>query len=83
MTKQVQEWFGNIAKQDVEVIEDADGRLLTSVPEDIFNVAHIQLTVAKDGLPPELLKEAISACFQSLIEVNILLCFTIYDIRSF
>jgi hypothetical protein len=46
------------------------GILITSNPEDMFNVIHIQLNVAKEHLPVENLKDALNACFQVLREVQ-------------
>jgi hypothetical protein len=40
---QVMEWFGNIKKQPLEVGKAGDGTLITSMPEDMFNVIHMQV----------------------------------------
>jgi hypothetical protein len=37
------EWFGNIKKQPLEVGKAGDGTLITSMPEDMFNVIHMQV----------------------------------------
>ena len=38
------DWFRNIEKQPLEIVEAADGTLITSHPEDMFNVIHVQVT---------------------------------------
>ncbi len=55
-----------------EIIESADGRQMTSLPEDIFNMIHIQLGIAKDGLPSDKLKDAITTALQVLTEVSLI-----------
>ena len=40
---QVMDWFRNIEKQPLEIVEAADGTLITSHPEDMFNVIHVQV----------------------------------------
>eukprot|EP01041_Mallomonas_annulata_P015603 gene15603-32961_t len=67
---QVMEWFRNIKKQNRDVIKAADGTLITSTPEDMFNVIHMQLAVAKDKLPKEHIKDVVNACLQVLREVQ-------------
>ncbi len=42
---------------------------MTSLPEDMFNVAYIQLNLARDGLPADKLKDAVTAVMQVLSEV--------------
>ena len=70
ITDQVMGWFGNIKKQTIEVVKATDGTLMTSVPEDMFNVIHMQMAVAKEKLPREHLKEVVNACVQVLREVQ-------------
>lgn len=67
---QVMEWFDNIRKQTIEIGRAPDGTLITSVPEDMFNVIHMQVAVAKEKLPKEHLKEVVNACLQVLREVQ-------------
>ena len=43
---QVMEWFGNIKKQPLEVGKAGDGTLITSMPEDMFNVIHMQVHIS-------------------------------------
>lgn len=45
---QVMDWFRNIEKQPLEIVEAADGTLITSHPEDMFNVIHVQVTPHTD-----------------------------------
>ena len=42
------DWFRNIEKQPLEIVEAADGTLITSHPEDMFNVIHVQVTPHTD-----------------------------------
>lgn len=67
---QVMEWFGNIKRQPIEVIKTGDGTLVTTIPEDMFNVIHMQIAVARDKLPREHLKDVVNACLQTLREVQ-------------
>ena len=68
--RQVLEWFDNIKRQNREIVRAADGTLITSQPEDMFNVIHMQLAVAKDKLPKEHIKDVINVCLQVLREVQ-------------
>lgn len=68
--KQVMQWFDNIKKQPLEVGKAGDGTLITSMPEDMFNVIHMQMTVARDKLAKEHLKDVVNACMQVLREVQ-------------
>ena len=43
---------------------------MTGAPEDMFNAAHIQLGVARDGLPGDMLAEAVTAALQVLADVQ-------------
>ena len=61
---QVMEWFGNIKKQQAEVVRSTEGILITSTPEDMFNVIHMQIAVAKDRLAREHLKDVVNANLQ-------------------
>jgi len=61
---QVVTWFDNIKKQSLEISKAQDGSLVTSNPEDMFNILHAQLEVAKDKLPLEYTKEVAVACLQ-------------------
>ena len=38
------EWFNNIKMQPLEVGKAGDGTLITSMPEDMFNVIHMQVS---------------------------------------
>ena len=40
---QVMDWFGNIKKQPLEIVKASDSTLITSHPEDMFNVIHVQV----------------------------------------
>ena len=68
--RQVREWFNNIKKHTVEIAKAPDGTLITTVPEDMFNVVYMQLAVAQEKLPKEHLKDAVNACLQVLREVQ-------------
>ena len=37
------DWFGNIKKQPLEIVKASDSTLITSNPEDMFNVIHVQV----------------------------------------
>jgi hypothetical protein len=67
---QVMKWFENIRKQELEIVDAGDRPLITSNPEDMFNVIHAQLSVAKENLPPECLKDVVFACLEVLINVQ-------------
>jgi hypothetical protein len=40
------EWFINIEKQPLEITKAADNTLITSHPEDMFNVIHVQVCLS-------------------------------------
>jgi hypothetical protein len=67
---QVMNWFNNIKKQPKEITKAADNTLITSNPEDMFNVIHVQVEVAKVRLPSDRLKDVVNACLQVLREVQ-------------
>lgn len=67
---QVMEWFDNIKKLPVETVL-VNNKLITSQPEDMFNVIYQQLAVAKEKLPRDHLKDVVSCCIQVLREVQI------------
>jgi hypothetical protein len=62
--EQVMQWFGNIRNQPVEVVRSTEGILITSTPEDMFNIIHMQIAVAKDRLSRDHLKDVVTACLQ-------------------
>jgi hypothetical protein len=41
-------WFGNIKNQKIELGKSSDGTLITSMPEDMFNVIHMQVTTPRE-----------------------------------
>ena len=45
---QVLKWFGNIKRQPLEVVPAADKTLITSQPEDMFNIIHVQVCLVQD-----------------------------------
>jgi len=61
---QVIEWFDNIKKQPMEINKSTNGRLVTPNPEDMYNIIHAQLEVAREKLPLEYTKEVAIACLQ-------------------
>ena len=61
---QVIEWFDNIKKQPLELNKNTNGLLVTPNPEDMFNIIHAQLEVAREKLPLEYTKEVAIACLQ-------------------
>jgi hypothetical protein len=67
---QIMKWFENIKKQPLEITKAADNTLITTNPEDMFNVIHVQVEVAREKLPAEHLKDVINACLQVLREVQ-------------
>jgi hypothetical protein len=67
---QVIEWFDNIKKQPLEINKATDGRLVTPNPQDMFNIIHAQLEVAREKLPLEYTKEVAIACLQVLQSVQ-------------
>ena len=46
--KQVNVWFENIKNQKIEIQKASDDTLVTSNPEDMFNIIHAQLEVARE-----------------------------------
>jgi len=73
--KQVLGWFDNIKKEqlnegDERFRQTREGFLVTSAPEDMFNILHLQIAVAKDKLPREHLQDVVNACIQVLREVQ-------------
>lgn len=67
---QVQQWFQNIQTQAVDISRATDGTLVTSRPEDMFNVLHAQLAVAHEKLPADYVKEVALACLQVLRDLQ-------------
>ena len=67
---QVMSWFQNIQGLKIEIKEYDDKTLITSSPEDMFNVLHQQFSVAKEKLPKEFFKDVVNACLQTLREVQ-------------
>jgi len=67
---QVHEWFNNIQESENEITKATDNTLVTSHPEDMFNIIHAQLAVAREKLPPEYVKEVAIACLQVLQDVQ-------------
>ena len=61
---QVIEWFDNIKKQPIEINKSTNGLLVTPNPEDMYNIIHAQLEVAREKLPLEYTKEVAIACLQ-------------------
>ena len=43
---QMTEWFTNIMKREVEVAANSSGQPITSLPEDFFNIIHLQVSSA-------------------------------------
>ena len=72
---QVESWFENIKKIPSEIVRASDGTLITSNPEDMFNIIHVQLQVAREKLPSEYSKEVAIACLQVLgFQLSLSLC---------
>jgi uncharacterized protein (DUF2267 family) len=63
-------WFVNINNQESEIVKDFDDTLITSHPEDMFNILHIQLEVAKEKLPKEYSKDVAITCLQVLQDMQ-------------
>ena len=61
---QVLKWFGNIKRQPLDIVAAVDKTLITSQPEDMFNIIHVQVEVAKEKMPAERLKDVVNACLQ-------------------
>eukprot|EP01034_Spumella_vulgaris_P029420 gene29420-36474_t len=68
--EQVSQWFANIQNQPLEIKESSDHTLITSHPEDMFNIIHAQVEVAREKLPLEYTKEVAIACLQVLQSVQ-------------
>lgn len=58
------DWFENIKNRDLEIVKATNQTLLTSIPEDMFQIIHIQLAIAHEKLPPEYSEEVGIACLQ-------------------
>lgn len=65
--KQVHTWFDNIKARELEITQHVkDGTLMTSQPEDMFNIIHAQVAVAREKLPLDYVHEVAIACLQVL-----------------
>lgn len=63
---QVSLWFENIKNRPLEITKGTDDTLITSHPEDMFNIIHAQVEVAREKLPLMYTKEVAIACLQVL-----------------
>lgn len=63
---QVSNWFDNIKNRPLEISKNTDDTLITSHPEDMFNIIHAQVEVAREKLPLVYTKEVSIACMQVL-----------------
>ena len=68
---QVLKWFGNIKRQPLDIVAAVDKTLITSQPEDMFNIIHVQVEVAKEKMPAERLKDVVNACLQVSCRLSI------------
>lgn len=69
--KQVHIWFENIRKREKEITQNIkDETLMTSMPEDMFNIIHAQVAVAREKLPLEYVHEVAIACMQVLQDMQ-------------
>jgi hypothetical protein len=59
-------WFENIQSKPADVVSSTDDTLMTSQPEDMFNVIHMQLSVADEKLPKEHLRDVVNGVIQVL-----------------
>lgn len=76
---QVMQWFSNIKSQPVEVVRSTEGILITTTPEDMFNIIHMQIAVAKDRLSRDHLKDVVTACLQVTMMPRH--CFVVLSLR--
>lgn len=60
----VRQWFSNMKQLDLEIVTTFDGNLTTSLPEDMFNAIHMQISVAQEKLPREHFKDAVVSVYQ-------------------
>lgn len=67
---QLNEWFSNIKDQEIELRTNESGNLITPNPEDMFNIIHTQLVIAREKLPLKYINEVSNACLQVLREVQ-------------
>ena len=67
---QVLSWFKNIKGLKVEIKENSDGTLITSTPEEMFNVLYHQFDVAKEKLPTEYFKDVLHGMIDALKSVQ-------------
>lgn len=69
--KQVHTWFENIRNREKEITQNIkDETLMTSMPEDMFNIIHAQVAVAREKLPLEYVHEVAIACMQVLQDMQ-------------
>jgi hypothetical protein len=71
--QQIMEWFGNIERRQAEEGQygySADGRLTSSMPQDMYSVISVQLSVASEKLPTAHLKDLVNTCIQALRAVQ-------------
>lgn len=70
MKVQVSTWFANMKKLELEIKQNSEGTLITSNPEDMFNIIHVQLDVARDKLPVIYITQVATACLEVLEDVQ-------------
>lgn len=68
--QQVLAWFTNIKSNPPEIVKDSNGFLITSQPEDMINIIHVQIAVAKEKLPKKDLHTVIQSCLNVLRELQ-------------
>ncbi|CAN0149970.1 unnamed protein product [Pylaiella littoralis] len=66
---QIIKWVQNLRAQHLEVQLDADGHYVTTLPDDMFNLINMQISVAKT-LPENFLGSVVLACLEVLQDIQ-------------
>ena len=72
LKKQIMIWYGNIKDQPKECIQSDElgGILITTTPEDIFNILNSQIEVSRERLSLSRLKDVINSVIDVLAEIR-------------
>ncbi|CAB1109933.1 unnamed protein product [Ectocarpus sp. CCAP 1310/34] len=66
---QIIKWVQNLRAQHLEVQLDAEGHYVTTLPDDMFNLINMQISVAKT-LPENFLGSVVLACLEVLQDIQ-------------
>ncbi|CAM9404257.1 unnamed protein product [Chrysoparadoxa australica] len=66
---QIRDWVNNLRAQDSAPQQNEEGRWVTTVPAEMFNLISVQVRIAK-ALPGEFLGEVLLACLEVLHDIQ-------------